>query len=487
MSVESPLWERMGGDVPGVDAMMHIETIATPSLGDRSYVVDDGSQAIVVDPQRDLDRVHAVLDQRGVTPAYVLETHVHNDYVSGGLELARTTGATYALNADDEVFFEFHGLHDGDELVVGGLDVRVLHTPGHTHTHLAYAVRGDGRSAVFTGGSLLYGSVGRTDLVSRREAPVLTRAQYRSARRLADELDDPTLVLPTHGFGSFCSSASSDHTASGPDPALGVETSTIGRQREANLALTISDEDAFVAQLLDGLDTYPRYYVHMAPRNRVGPQGVDLRPPQTADPAELAGRLEAGEWVVDLRSRTAYARDAVPGTVNVGIGSSFTTYLAWILPWGTPVVLVGDHADDLAEAQRQLIRVGIDRPAAGAVGGIDVFGAGLSRTSFRVRDFADLERVVGDGARPHVLDVRRLDERASSSIPGSQHIPLHELDRRIDEVPDDVAVWVHCASGFRAGIAASLLLGRGREPVLVDDDAARIAELDLGRWARAGG
>jgi hydroxyacylglutathione hydrolase len=456
---------------------VEIITIETPSLGDRSYVVTDGEVALVVDPQRDIDRVLEVVEDRGLRITHVLETHNHNDYVTGGFELARTTGATYVLNAAEEMFYDFHGVSDGDELQVGAVTVRVVHTPGHTPTHLSYVASDGETTAVFTGGSLLYGSVGRTDLVARSLAEELTRKQFASARRLADELPDETTVLPTHGFGSFCSSAAADSQSADVDPKYGVETSTIGEQREANLALTITSEDEFVRTILDGLDAYPRYYAHMGPRNKVGPDPVDLSPATVADPAELLRRIHVGEWVVDLRSRTAFAKDHVTGTVNVEVGDSFVTYLAWLLPWGVPVTLVGDTQEEVSEAQRQLVRVGIDRPAAQATGGVESYGAGVDRGSYRVTDLEGLAKAMADDD-VHVLDVRRQDEREGGhTIAGSQHVPLHELTRRMDEVPTDREVWVHCASGYRASLAASLLARGGRTPVLVDDDVTRVDEL----------
>jgi hydroxyacylglutathione hydrolase len=458
---------------------MEILTIETPSLGDRSYIVTDGRTAAVIDPQRDIDRVLEAIEARGLTVSHVFETHNHNDYVTGGYELARVTGATYVLNAAEEMFYDFHGVSDGDELQVGELTVRVMHTPGHTPTHLSYVVSDGAHQAVFTGGSLLYGSVGRTDLVARSMAEELTRHQYATAKRLASELDDDTTVLPTHGFGSFCSSAAADEQTSNVDPKYGVETSTIGEQKQVNLALTITDEEEFVATLLGGLDAYPRYYAHMAPRNKVGPDPVDLSPAIEADPAELARRIHVGEWVVDLRSRTLYAKDHVTGTVNVEVGNSFITYLAWIVPWGVPVTLIGDTQDEVSEAQRQMVRVGIDRPAAQAVGGVDAYGQGLDRGSYRITDLEELAKKLADGDDVHVLDVRRHDERANGGIVGSQHVPIHELVRRMDEVPTDREVWIHCASGYRASIAASLLARGGRTPVLLDDHDTRIEELGI--------
>jgi hydroxyacylglutathione hydrolase len=462
---------------------LQVITIETPSLGDRSYIAHDGSKALVIDPQRDIDRVLRHIEDLGLDVTHVVETHVHNDYVTGGYELARRTGAAYVLNADDELFFDALGVRDGDVLAVGGLEVTVLHTPGHTPTHLSYVVS-DGRStSAFTGGSLLYGSVGRTDLISRAMAEELTRRQFASARRLASMLPDDVTVLPTHGFGSFCSSAAADAQTSDVDARYGVATSTIGQQRLENIALTIEDEETFVSTILSGLDAYPRYYAHMGPRNKLGPEPIDLSPPVLADPSELAARIHAGEWVVDLRSRTAYAADHVIGTVNVEVSDSLVTYLAWLIPWGTPVTLVGDTPEEVAEAQRQLTRVGIDRPAAAATGGVARWGEGLGRGSFRISDYAELAglRAAAADGGPFVLDVRRDDERRHRAIAGSQHVPLHELPRRVLEVPTGRDIWVHCAGGYRASIAASLLVQAGRTPVLIDDQEQAITTLGLER------
>jgi hydroxyacylglutathione hydrolase len=458
---------------------MEILTIETPSLGDRSYVVTDGTVAVVIDPQRDIDRVLELTEPRGLTITHVLETHNHNDYVTGGFELAREAGATYVLNAAEEMFYDFHGVSDGDVLEVGELTIRVMHTPGHTPTHVSYVVSDGTREVVFTGGSMLYGSVGRTDLVARSMAEELTRKQFATAQRLASELGDDTTVLPTHGFGSFCSSAAADEQTADVDPKYGVETSTIGEQKKANLALTITDEEEFVTTLLNGLDAYPRYYVHMAPRNKVGPDPVDLSPAIDADPSELARRIHVGEWVVDLRERTAYAKDHVVGTVNVEVGNSFITYLAWLVPWNVPITLIGDTQEEVAEAQRQMVRVGIDRPAAQSLGGVDAYGEGLERGSYPIVDLEVVAKRMAEGDELHVLDVRRGDERTDIAIAGSQHVPLHELLRRMDEVPTDREVWVHCASGYRASLAASLLARAGRRPVMIDDESARIKELGI--------
>ena len=190
--------------------------IDTPGLGDRTYLAHDGAVALVVDPQRDFDRVLAAADEAGVTITHVFETHIHNDYVTGGLALAEAVGAAYHVNADDPVDFERTPVRDGDVVHVGDtMRVRVVHTPGHTHTHLSFALSADDEPvAVFTGGSLLFGSTGRPDLLGPDHTDALVHAQWHSAQRLAEELPDATSVYPTHGFGSFCSATQSEASAS---------------------------------------------------------------------------------------------------------------------------------------------------------------------------------------------------------------------------------------------------------------------------------
>ncbi len=438
----------------------HIVTIETPGLGDRSYLVSDGSNAIVIDPQRDIDRVLAIADAADVAIAHVLETHVHNDYVTGGLQLAREAGAEYVMSAADELAFEHRAVKDGERVGAGALEVTVIATPGHTQNHLAYLLdAGNGAEAVFTGGSLLFGTVGRTDLLGDELTEQLTRAQWQSARRLANELAPHIGVYPTHGFGSFCSSAKSASAHDG----------TVGDERNRNIALTTQDEDEFVAQLMSGLTAYPRYYLHMGALNRGGPSPVDLSPPGEVDATEIKRHIDAGGWVVDLRPRSAFAREHLCGTIAIESGDSFATYLGWLIPWGAPVTLVGDTRHEVEDMQREIARIGIDRPAGRATGGIDTYAAPGERHSYEVVDFATLAKQQAR-AGLIILDVRRDDEWDDGHIDGALHIPLPELEARAGELPN-AETWVHCATGFRASIAASLLDRAGKEGiVLVDDD-----------------
>ena len=447
--------------------MIEITAIETRSLGDQGYLVTDGEAAIVIDPQRDFDRVLDLAAARGAAITGVFETHLHNDYVTGGYALARASGAAYHVNAADEVAFDRTPVADGDVIEAGTMRLRVLATPGHTFTHLSYALSaGDAAvAAVFTGGSLLFGSTGRTDLLGAEHQAELARAQYRSARRLSAELPDSASIWPTHGFGSFCSATQTAGTSS-----------TIGAEKRVNPALTLAEAD-FVETTLAGLDAYPAYYAHMGPANAAGPGAPDLSPPRRADAAELRRRIDAGEWVVDLRSRRAFAAGHLRGALSFELGDSFATYLGWLIPWGTPLTLIGSSAAEVSAAQRELVRIGIDRLAAAAAGPADAWSGGEALSSFRISDFAGLGLARGqDGVT--VLDVRRDGEWAESRVGGAVHIPLHELPARIGELPPG-QIWVHCQGGYRAAVAASLLDAAGLPVVLVNDELAHAERAGL--------
>ena len=433
---------------------MDVIVIETPQLGDRSYLVHDGEVALVIDPQRDIDRVEAVARAAGVRITHVAETHLHNDYITGGFALARAHGASYLVNAAEPVAFDRQPISDGQTVRIGSLTVKAVATPGHTHNHLSFIVDDGERQAVFSGGSLLYGSVGRTDLVAAADTVGLTHSQYSSVRRLVSEASADAALFPTHGFGSFCSSG----------PASGAGASTIAEQMAANHALTDPDEDHFVRELISNLTAYPSYYAHMGAANAQGPGPADLAEPESLDGTELGRRLADGQWVVDLRQRVAFAHRHLHGSVSFEYGNSFSTYLGWLLPLGEPLTLVGSR-DDVVNAVRDLSRLGIDSPDAAV--GTDprrlVPQAALDSYPQVGWDGVLAGLAPGDT----VLDVRRTDEYARSRVAGAVNVPLHDVLPRLAEVPAG-KLWVHCATGYRAGIAASLLQRAGRDVVHID-------------------
>jgi glyoxylase-like metal-dependent hydrolase (beta-lactamase superfamily II)/rhodanese-related sulfurtransferase len=446
---------------------LEVIAIDTPNLGDRSYVVGSGSSAIVIDPQRDIDRVEEILDQHGWSASHVLETHFHNDYVSGGLELARRTKAEYVVPEGMEIDFTARQVGDAAELASDIGQLRVIHTPGHTPNHISFALNVGGADvALFTGGSLLFGSVGRPDLLGPELTEPLARSQWRSMRRIGAEITPSAQVYPTHGFGSFCSATAT----------VGNE-STVAEQVASNPAFSVA-EDTFVEELIAGLDAYPAYYAHMGPANQRGAGPIDLSLPMVATAGDIARRIAAGEWVVDLRHRQAFAADHVKGALSFDVHGNAVTYLGWMIDWGTPITLLGADAVEVQTMQRELVRIGIDRPVGYAVGSSADWSSPAAPVSgYRRATHIDLAQALSDDPGLPILDLRRNSEFDDGYVAGAMHVPLHELRQRLGEVQawagENAAhgpVWIYCGSGFRASIGASVLDGLDIPVVHVDDD-----------------
>jgi len=435
---------------------MEIVSFVTPGLGDNSYLLGAGDEAVVVDPQRDAWRFTAEAERRGWRVRHVLETHVHNDYVSGALEIRATTGADIAVAAGSGPYgFAHRAIESGDQLTVGGLRVRARAAPGHTFEHLAWEVwdadDAAAPSAVFTGGSLLVGSAGRTDLLGDDLAERLARAQYRTLRELA-ALPDAVRVFPTHGAGSFC-------VANAPSAD---RASTIGAERASNAALLAADEESFVRQQMASLGRFPAYYPHMAPLNRAGPPVLGQLPSPGALPPAVAARAAArGAWVIDGRERAEFAAAHVPGSLNVELNDAFGSYVGWVVPFDAPLVLVLPEpvSESAPEAITQLVRIGWQRVLGHMAGGIDGWARdGRGLRSYPVAGMRELFDAVRAGEAPRVLDVRQPAEwRDDGSIPGSTTIFVADIADRIADLSRDGEQWVVCTTGHRAAIAASLL------------------------------
>lgn len=437
---------------------MHVEIIKTNSLGNRGYLVHDGKNAVAIDVQRDHQRWSEAAKDHNVSIVYVIETHIHNDYVTGGYRLAKMAGAEYVVPAHSGQSFTATEASDRQVFQAGSLTVQALHTPGHTPHHMSYAVSDGKKSAVFTGGGVLYGTVGRPDLVSKKMTQPLANAQYESAQKLRNELDLDTQVFPTHGFGSFCSSA----------PGSGAEASTLADELKTNIAFTSKDKQSFVETILSGLGAYPKYYAHMGKMNQSGPTDMTLQPVKSLSADALTAMLAHDEWVIDIRTRRAYAANHPEGAAGFEMSDSFSTYLGWLVPWGDAITLVGDSAEDLEAAQVQLGRIGMDQFVGHASNDIAEYLQAGDTRSYKVKKFVDLKSI--DQSQVVVLDVRNPDEWKTVHIDGSINIPLYEVLENAEKLPDNKEIWVHCASGYRASIAASLLDRAGKSIVLIDDD-----------------
>lgn len=428
---------------------MELELFVTPGLGDNSYLIVSDGEAAIVDPQRDVGRVLAAAEARRARIRLVLETHVHNDYVSGALELRAATGAEIAGSVTAGYGFAYSALREGDELELGGVRLRAIETPGHTPEHLSFLLsEGETPRAVFTGGSLMVGSAGRTDLLGPEMTDRLTRAQYGSLRRLA-ALPDDAQVLPTHGAGSFCASGTPQEE----------RTSTIARERAENPALAGLDLESFVEQQLSALGAFPAYYPHMAPINRAGPKVYGGVPEPPALRAESFAAGVGTAHVVDARDSREFAASHIPGSLNVQLQDSFASYVGWLIPFNTPILLVlpEPESDAAAEAAVSLFRIGFERVAGYLDGGIDAWrSAGREVRSYPVASVDDLMETMRDGPIS-VLDVRQQTEWDTGHLEGSLNIFVGDLPGRFGELPRDRETWTVCASGNRSGIAASLL------------------------------
>ena len=447
---------------------MKVIHLDTASLGDRSYIAHDGTSALVVDPQRDFDRVIQILEAEGVSLSAVIETHMHNDYVSGGLQLAREFGVKYIVNEADPVAYERFAVKDTDVIAIGNFAIQVLHTPGHTFTHLSYVLLNElgDPVGVFTGGSMLHGSTGRPDLLGAIHAEELAGLQHGSAHRLASLLPDAISIHPTHGFGSFCAAT-----------ATCGDSSTIADEKRTNPALLLTKEE-FVRTTLAGLDAFPAYYKYMGPLNHQGPSTINLSSLLTLQPEQIQQSLSEGAWVVDIRSRNEYIEGHLPGSINAGLDGSFATYLGWIYDYSKDLILISDSSETIALAQRELVRIGIDRPKGQFIGDITTLETPSGNTSVK---FSDVPQILHD-ENVVVLDVRRLKEHEAAHIEGAVNIPLHELESRVSELPKGKTIWVHCAGAYRASAALGLLERSGFEAVLINEPfeaALRVADLPI--------
>ncbi len=445
---------------------MLIRRFSLEGLGHLSALVvdEDAGLAVVVDPRRDVDGYLAAAAELDVRISHVLETHLHNDYVSGGRELVAATGAEQVIGAGAELRHAFHPVRHGDALAVGALRFDVLETPGHTPEHVAYAVADTSRAQepilMFTGGSLLVGAVGRTDLLGAEHANEYGRAMHRSLHAVVLRHEDFVGVYPTHGAGSLCSTGISS-----------MPESTIGFERRHDPLLAIRDADAFARALLAGQPAFPRYFARMRPTNQAGPRVLGPVPPaRPMAPAEVRDAVGSGALVVDLRPPEAHAAAHLPGSLSIPAGSSFGTWLGWVVPDpDRPIVLVLGRPDDWDDAIRQARRIGFDEALIGHLqGGVGAWAeAGLPTRAGGRADIHELARAVsaGGAAAPLVIDVRQPAEFESGHVPGASPIGAGDLPDKLSGVPRDQPIFTICASGYRASVAASLLRSAGFEDV----------------------
>jgi hydroxyacylglutathione hydrolase len=448
---------------------MFIRQFQIEGLGHLSTLIGDeeAGLAAVIDPRRDVDIYVDTARERGLRISHVIETHLHNDYVSGGRELAAATGAEQVIGAGAELAYEHRPMRDGEIASVGGLKFRVLDTPGHTPEHVAYAVadtsRADEPLLMFTGGSLLVGAVGRTDLLGADQARPYAELMFHSLHDTLLACEDFVGVFPTHGAGSLCS------TGIGSTP-----NSTIGFERRYNPLVQPMEVDEFARLLLGGQPAVPRYFARMRSINQAGPRILGGIPAPTPVSLGAVRRLVVqGAVVVDLRSPRSFAQSHIPGSLSIPAGSSFGTWLGWVVDLDRPVVLVLPDPHDLPEGVnveawddgiRQALRIGQESVLGYLDGGLAAWvGAGLPTESNGRLSVAELAEAIerADADSPLVLDVRQASEYEAGHVTGAWHIGAGDLPGRLADLPRDCAIAAVCGVGYRASVAASLLDAAG--------------------------
>ena len=434
-------------------------------LAHASYLIGSEGEAAIVDPQRDVDAYLADAEARGLAIRHVLLTHLHADFVSGHVELARRTGATIAIGARAGAEFEHRALSDGDEIRVGAVRIVALETPGHTPesvTYLVYesaeAVEAGAPSKALTGDTLFIGSVGRPDLVGSQglTPEEMAGMLYDSLHEKILTLPDDVVVYPAHGAGSAC--------------GKGISTerfSTLGEQRRTNYALQPMTREEFVEFACTGLGTPPRYFAASARANRRGAPGLDeLEAPPALTPAQCAERQAAGATVLDVRKNTEYGAGHVPGSLNVGLGGNFASWCGTLLDPAGEIVLVGADEDQIAEARMRLARVGLENVSGALAGGVAAWEAeGRALGRIEQVDVDELARRTGSVPELQILDVRTPGEVEGGAIDGSVSAPLATLQENLDEVvaqlDPSLPTAVVCAGGYRSSAATGILAARG--------------------------
>lgn len=427
--------------------VVEIVSFVNEGLGHSSYLVDLGDgTALVIDPARLPTAQIAQATERRLRIAYTADTHTHADYISGSPDLA-ALGATFLAPAAARLDRDVRGLVGGDVVTMGRYRLEAIATPGHTPDHLAYLL-GDatGPVALFSGGSLMVGTVGRTDLLGDEHRETLAHALYRSLRDGVLTLPDDLAVYPTHGAGSFCSA-----------PGGGDRTTTIGRERVTNPLLSMGEDD-FVGTLLAGLGSFPDYFRRLPAVNQHGLPIFDTVPtlaPLTVDALDRV--VGDGGVVVDARRVTTFATGHIPGSLSIELRPVFASWLGWLTAPDQPIVFVLDDDQDEADLVRQALTIGHDTLAGRLADGIDAWiDAG--------RPIATTELIEPDAIDRHLLDIRQANEFTAGHVPGARHIELGALsDMRIPDGP----VATMCGRTERAMTAASVLERAGHADVAV--------------------
>ena len=438
---------------------MYFEQFYLGCLAHASYMLGSGGEAAVVDPQRDVEIYLNAADQQGLKIRHIFETHLHADFVSGHLELAKRTGAQIYIGAQAGATFPHVALHDGSEVRLGKLRITALETPGHTPEGICLVVADEEKSpdpwAVFTGDTLFIGDVGRPDLSRTHTPQQLAGNLYDSLHSKLMSLNDQVLVYPAHGAGSLCGRN-----------MRAERSSTIGTERLTNYALQIKGREEFIRQLTENLPSRPEYFLEDAQINRAGaPALSELRDLPPISAVELCGLLQQGVFVLDVRPNGDFAAAHVPGSINIALSGQFASWAGAIMGLSARPVLVADTPEQYSEARLRLARVGIEDPRGFLQSGI----AAWKQAGLPVADVPQItvqELSQRRSARLQLLDVRREPEWQAGHIEGAEWFPLDNFKISAPELDPSAPVAVHCQGGYRSMIACSLLQRAGIENVI---------------------
>jgi hydroxyacylglutathione hydrolase len=422
-------------------------------LGNSSYLVEVApGQAVLIDPDRSVGRYFVTAEELGVDVVAIFETHLHADFVTGSVEARAGTGATILLPVEATPAFPHRGLRAGELIEVGGVEVSTIASPGHTPEHLSYLFRGEGPAVLFSGGSLIVGGAARTDLIDPSMTDALTRAQHRTLRQAFRDLPDDTVLMPTHGGGSFCSS--------GPGES---RTSTLGDERCTNGLLRIEDEDEFASWFPTTFPAVPSYFRRMRTVNRSGPRlRRDIAPPPTLEPDALEKTIADGALVVDVRPFESFARGHVPGALSDPFRPAFAVWLGWLAHEGSRLAFVVDERVSLADVVDEALLVGQENFAGWLEGGMEAWElSGRPIARFELVDVEEARVLLQDGAV--AIDVREPDEFARGHMLGALSVPVGEVEARAEEIPRDRPLVAYCGHGERSSSALSILEHLGYE------------------------
>ena len=435
---------------------MYFKQFYLGCLAHASYLIGSDGEAAVVDPQRDVDEYIAAATAQGLRIKYVIETHLHADFVSGHQELAARTGAQIVFGEKANAAFAHRPVRDGEEIKFGKVILRFMETPGHTPEGICVLVTDTEVSTepqkILTGDTLFIGDVGRPDLAGGKgyTPQMMAEMMYESLHGKIMKLPDAVEVYPAHGAGSMCGKNMSKETSS-----------TIGEQRKFNYALQPMTKEQFVSMMTADLPEAPAYFPRDAEINRSGARELsELSPPAALSPQEVSELREQGHVLLDVRSADDFGASHVPGSVNIGLGGQFAIWAGSLIPLNAAIVLIADTAAQIDESVVRLARVGIENVKGYLEGGVENWRrAGLPVDSIPQVSVNELKEKLATTADLQVVDVRRPAEYGNGHVPRALNAPLATLGRVAAQLPFEKSkpTAVICAGGYRSSAAASLL------------------------------